>query len=76
MLHAYHKCCTNGTYNVFLWQSFRNRQIIWIKKVKSVLLKNKLKRKEVIFTIYFKLISMVTKVCNILFPYSWEGGLL
>ncbi len=28
MLHAYHKCCANGTCNVFLWQSSRNHQII------------------------------------------------
>ncbi len=41
MLHAYHNCCTNGTCNVFLWQSFRNHQIIRIKKVKPVLLKKK-----------------------------------
>ncbi len=36
-----HKCCTNGTCNVFLWQSSRKRQIICIKKVKPVLLKKK-----------------------------------
>ncbi len=39
MLHAYHKCCTNGPCNVFLWQSFKNHQIIRIKKLKPVLLK-------------------------------------
>ncbi len=46
MLHAYHKCCTNGTCNVFFGQSFRNHQIIWMKKVKPVLLKKKLKKKN------------------------------
>ncbi len=25
MLHAYHKCCTNGNCNVFLWQIFTNQ---------------------------------------------------
>ncbi len=36
MLHAYHKCCTNGTCNVFMWQSSSKHQIVWIKKVKTV----------------------------------------
>ncbi len=40
MLHDYHKCYTNGTCNVFLWQSSSKHQIIWIKKVKAVLLKS------------------------------------
>ncbi len=52
MLHAYHKCCTNGTCNVFMWQSARKHQIIWIKKMKPVLLKNKLK-KEYILTLSY-----------------------
>ncbi len=39
-----HKCCTTGTCNVFLWQSFRNHQIIRKKKVKPVLLKKKKKK--------------------------------
>ncbi len=47
MLHAYHKCCTNGTCNVFLWQSSRKHQIILIKKVKPVLLKKERKKREI-----------------------------
>ncbi len=44
MLHAYHKCCTKGTCNVFMWQSSRKHQIIRMKKVKTVLLKKNLKK--------------------------------
>ncbi len=64
MLHAYHKCCTNGTCNVFLWQSFRNHPIIWIKKVKPVLLKK----------IYIYIPGMY--VSNLICPYIPHDNIL
>ncbi len=59
MLYTYHKCFTNGTCYVFLWQNSSKHQIVRIKKVKTDLLK-KTKVSLIVYWVLFFNNSLIT----------------